>query len=161
MANAGKPAGRAQNRTKGTSAELRSCAVTAAGVEDPGPADRGGETGFGLPRSARLIDSSDFQEVFRTERRFRGRFLILLVGAAGGAALRVGVITGKRSLRRSVDRSRARRLLREAFRLNRHRIRGARDVILIARYTIHGASRQDVERDLLKVAGRAGLLADE
>jgi len=71
---------------------------------------------------------------------------------------RVGVVAAKRSFRRAVERSRAKRLLREAFRLNRSRLRGDRDVILVARRGILEVSRQDVEKELLKLAAGAGIL---
>jgi ribonuclease P protein component len=74
-----------------------------------------------------------------------------------GASLRLGVVASRRSFRRAVDRARAKRLLREAYRLNRDRLCGDCDVILVARRDILQAKRQDVEKDLLEAAGKAGI----
>ena len=49
-----------------------------------------------------------------------------------GAALRLGVVAS-RKVGGAVQRARAKRRLRSAYRLNRHRFRGDCDVVLIAR----------------------------
>jgi len=59
----------------------------------------------------------------------------------------------------AVQRNRARRLLREAWRLNRHRFQGEVDVVLVARKPLPKAKWDDVTADLLRLAKRAGLLA--
>ena len=83
--------------------------------------------------------------------------MVLWLNRDREAALRLGVVTGRRALRRAVDRARARRMLREAFRLNRFRFRGKADIVLVARGRILNASLQEVEKELLKLAERAGL----
>ncbi len=77
--------------------------------------------------------------------------------SAPGQATRVGIITTRR-LGGSVVRSRARRLLREAFRLNRHTLSRAVDVVLIARNSIVEKDFAGVESDLRAAAKRARLL---
>ena len=52
----------------------------------------------------------------------------------------------------------ARRLLRESFRLHQHDLAGPVDLVLIARHSIAGKPLLDVERDLLAMLRRAGLL---
>lgn len=126
--------------------------------ETSGPAPGAASRSQSLSRKQRLSLAADFQEAF-TGEAFAGRFLVLRLRRGPAAALRLGVIAGKRALNRSVDRTRAKRLLREAYRLNRARLAGACDVVLIARSMIRGATRQDVEEDFLKQARRAGLMA--
>jgi len=75
-----------------------------------------------------------------------------------GASLRLGVIASKRTLRRAADRARAKRLMREAYRLNRHRFHGKRDVVLVAKRPIAGADVVLVQNELLRLAGKGGLL---
>jgi ribonuclease P protein component len=122
------------------------------------PSDARLSAAAGLPRALRLRRADDFQDAFAQQRAFRGRFLVLYVRAAPDAARRLGVAAGKRTFRRAVDRARAKRLLREAFRLNRVRFQAQADVLLLARRAILDVKRPDVEADLLKVAKRAGLL---
>ena len=70
---------------------------------------------------------------------------------------RLGVITGK-GVGNAVARGRARRLLRESFRLHQHDFVRPVDLILVARPSIHGKGFQQVERDFLTTLRRAGLL---
>ncbi len=111
-----------------------------------------------LPRSARMTVSADFRAVFDSGPGCPARTLVLWFKKKEGVDLRLGVVASKRTLRRAVDRSRAKRLLREAFRLNRARFQGGGDVILLARRNIRSARCPDVERDLLHVARKSGLM---
>lgn len=69
----------------------------------------------------------------------------------------MGVIVSKRTQRESVDRARARRLLREAFRLQRPRIAAGYDVILMGRFRIAGAVCGDVMKDVERLCKKAGI----
>ncbi len=113
-----------------------------------------------LPRRLRIGNTKDFQAAFSAERGRPGRFMVLWFNrkSEDGTELRLGVVASKRSFRRAVDRARAKRLLREAFRLHRFRFRGAGDVILLARPPLKLARCAEVEKDLLALAGRAGLV---
>lgn len=57
-----------------------------------------------------------------------------------------------------MQRNRARRRLREAWRLNRFRFHGNVDVVLVARRNILTAKWEDVIIDLMWLARRAGIL---
>ena len=132
--------------------------MTAAGTQ-PGNGEGGAiRPDRGLSRARRLTSPKAFREAFEQKRCFPGRYLVLWLRSADDAALRLGVVTSRRTFRRAVDRSRARRLLREAWRLNRWRFDGPVDVVLLGRRAILSARIQDVERDLLKTAKRAGLM---
>jgi ribonuclease P protein component len=74
-----------------------------------------------------------------------------------GSATRVGVVVG-RKLGGSVVRSRARRLLREAFRLHQHDLTQPVDLVLVARASIVAKQFAAVEKDFLTTMRKAGLL---
>lgn len=86
-----------------------------------------------------------------------GCFIVNWQVAPGAACSRLGVITS-RKVGPAVTRNRARRLLREAFRLNQHNFAHPLELVLVARASIVGKSRQQVEQDLLRTLQKAGLL---
>lgn len=70
----------------------------------------------------------------------------------------MGVVAGRSAIPEAVDRNRAKRLLREAFRLNRCRLLGDGDLILSARGPAAKATIEAVVADLMRLAQRAGVL---
>lgn len=87
---------------------------------------------------------------------FHGRLLVVNCTPSPDRTRRAGLIAGKKVHLRAVKRNRARRLLREAFRLTRDRIRADVWLVLIARRNILTARTQDVQRELLQLLHRAG-----
>jgi len=118
------------------------------------------ESGVPLPGPFRL-DSSKYKGVFSEKRSFYGRALVVWVGCASDAGRRAGVIVSKRTFRRAVDRNRAKRLMREAFRLSRHNLAPEVALILIARAGLAGKKCQDVMRDFEAVCRRAKVWCPE
>jgi ribonuclease P protein component len=73
-----------------------------------------------------------------------------------GLPSRLGVITS-RAIGHAPARSRARRLLREAFRLRQGQLQQAADIVLIARSSIRTKSFAGLDRDLEAALRRSGL----
>lgn len=126
-----------------------------AGRAEPGSPDRR------LPRARRIVSSKAFREAFENGSPYRGRLMLMFLRQGPDAALRLGAVAGKRTLRRAADRNRARRLLREAYRMNRYRFHGTCDIVLVARQRIAAASLREVERELRHLARRAGIMAED
>ena len=59
---------------------------------------------------------ADFEAVLRSGSRFASRNFVLRAHLNACAYARLGIIAGKKVATRAVDRNRARRLIREAFR---------------------------------------------
>ena len=57
-----------------------------------------------------------------------------------------------------MERSRARRLLRESFRQHQHELSQPVELVLVARNSIAGKKFAEVEKDFLAALNRAGLL---
>ena len=112
---------------------------------------------LGLSRARRIKQGRDFARAKSQGRRLvQGCLILNWVFLAPSAPSRVGVITGKR-IGESVARSRARRLLREAFRLHQLHLAKPVDVVLVARASIAGKRYADVESDYLIAMKKAGL----
>jgi ribonuclease P protein component len=116
---------------------------------------------FSLGRDRRIASPVVFRQVFDGGRNAVGRYMVMWVRGGTGTPLRLGVVATRRTFRRSVDRSRAKRLLREAFRLNHHRLRDEGDLVLVGRRRILDADRATVERDFVHLADKLGLRAAE
>jgi ribonuclease P protein component len=111
-----------------------------------------------LTRASRLAQSRDFARV-----RQQGQRLVLGCLIANwnrlpdGASPKLGVVTSKK-IGGAVQRSRARRLLRESFRQHQHEFVQPVELVLVARNSIAGKKFADVEKDFLAVLNRAKLL---
>ena len=73
-----------------------------------------------------------------------------------GATSRLGVVTSRR-IGPAVVRTRARRLLRETFRLHQDHFHEPVALVLVAKPAIVGKKFQDVERDFVSAMRQAGL----
>jgi len=73
---------------------------------------------------------------------------------------RLGVVTSAR-IGGAVVRNRARRLLRESFRLHQFELVRPIDLVLVARGSIVGKDYRAVEKDFLVTLRRAGLLKSD
>jgi ribonuclease P protein component len=73
-----------------------------------------------------------------------------------GATARLGLVVSKK-VGGAVLRNRARRLLREAYRLHQHDLAQVVDLVLVARPSIAGKGFAEVERDFLATLRRARL----
>ena len=113
-----------------------------------------------LPRQRRIKQGRDFARARTTGKRLANGCLVAnWVELPAGAATRIGVIAS-RKVGESVVRSRARRLLREAFRLHQLELRQPLDLVLVARPSIVGKPFGEVEKDFVNAMRRAHLLRE-
>lgn len=112
---------------------------------------------FTLPAGLRVKRAALFQEAYAQGHKEVGKFAVLWVHRDEQAGGKLGVVASKK-VGNSVARSRAKRRLREGFRLNRHRLREDVDYILVARRSILKAPAESLNQDLLKLFSRAGQL---
>ena len=106
----------------------------------------------------RLGQNRDFTRVRQQgERLALGCLIANWHRLPDGASPKLGVVTS-RKIGGAVERSRARRLLRESFRLHQHELSQPVELVLVARNSIAGRDFAGVEKDFLAVLNRAGLL---
>jgi ribonuclease P protein component len=111
-----------------------------------------------LGRNMRLKQARDFARVRRDGRRLAcGCFIANWRLLPPEAVMRVGVITAKR-LGNAVIRARARRLLREAFRLHQHDFAQPVDMVLVAQKPILGQDFAVVDEAFMAMLRKTRLL---
>ena len=102
-------------------------------------------------KNRRLRRRPEFQKVFDSGQRSRGRFLTLLIARGQGSLTRLGIVAS-RKLGDSVRRNRAKRLIRELFRQfeSPESLAGV-DIVVIPRVELFGATYASLEEDFRTV----------
>ncbi len=113
---------------------------------------------FPFKNTARLKQGRDFAAVRQGgERLTVGCLVANWKRLTVGSSSRLGVVTSGK-IGSAVVRNRARRLLRESYRLHQHELTAPVDLVLVARRSIAGKSFADVEKDFLTTLRKARLL---
>lgn len=115
---------------------------------------------LGFVRSQRLKHGRDFARTrLEGQRLAQGCLVANWRYLPTEATTRLGIVTS-RKIGSAVMRNRARRLLREAFRVHQAELTRSVDLVLVARPSILNRAWADVERDFLTAMSRAGLLKE-
>lgn len=115
---------------------------------------------FGLKKSDRLRRSSDFQLVYEQGREYANSLMALKVRVSEGQGLRAGFAAGKR-LGSAVKRNYVKRVLREAYRVQKQNLRRGLDLIWVGRKGIINAEAWEVRQAMADLCRRAKILANE
>ena len=114
---------------------------------------------YRFPRASRLSRAAEFKLVKQAGKAWTGRHLVLGVLTQEDATrARVGIVT-TRKVGMAVVRNRIRRRIREVFRLHQFDLISGVWLVTIARPSAARASFQELERDWLRLAERASILA--
>lgn len=97
-----------------------------------------------------LKKSSQFTAVYKHSKSTATRFVVMYYKPNGLPYNRVGYSVSKK-VGKSVVRNRAKRLIREAYRLNADRVPVGFDLVFIARVRMVEATYQDVEKSVLRL----------
>src|SRR5262245_61549549 len=109
-------------------------------------------------RAARIKQGRDFARVKQDGQRLVcGCLIANWRRLSSNETSRLGVITSGK-IGGAVVRNRARRLLRETFRVHQHNLTQPVDLVLVARASIANRGFAEVEKDFLTTLRRAGLL---
>ena len=81
---------------------------------------------YALPKQRRLRARAEFQKVYAEGQRYDGRLMAAFLRVNDGREHRLGVTASTKAIGKSVDRVRAKRLLRELFRRSASELTGLR-----------------------------------
>lgn len=85
-----------------------------------------------FPRQLRLTTAVDFRQVFSNNIRLGDAAITILVSAHRGTNPRIGFAIAKKQIKKAVHRNNLKRIFRESFRKNQHRL-PARDLVIMVR----------------------------
>jgi len=80
------------------------------------------EQRFKLPRDLKLLTAENYQDVFSKAERFGNYSFTVLARPNDLNHPRLGLAISKKCAKRAIDRNRIKRLFRESFRLNQHKL---------------------------------------
>jgi ribonuclease P protein component len=101
-------------------------------------------------RSGMLRKRSEFEAVLRSGLRLASRNFVLRAQANAVACARLGIIAGRKSAARAVDRNRGKRIIREVFRAARPGL-GLYDVTIQLRNDLRAETNDSVRAELRKL----------
>ena len=112
-----------------------------------------------LPVRYRLRRRNDFDRVYRRGAVRPGPAFVLYCKSNGGQAVRIGFSVSKK-VGNAVQRNRAKRLMREAFRAEMANLRTDRAYIVVARSPIVEANMEEVRCALRSLMEKSGVLVE-
>lgn len=115
-----------------------------------------------LSNKYRITKNSDFDAIFQKGRHADNPLIYIKFLSNSLDYSRFGFIAGTKLFRKAVKRNRAKRLLREATRLNLGNIASGYDVLVGARSTrLYEMSCDEVENELIKLLQKCGLMKSQ
>ena len=103
-----------------------------------------------------LRKNKDFSNIYKKGKSVGDRFVVLFYRPNGLDYNRTGFLASKK-VGNSVERNRARRLMKESYRKLSYGLPIGYDFIIIARNTINGKKCADVEKSLKSAFRRTGV----
>ncbi|CUH95768.1 hypothetical protein P22_1848 [Propionispora sp. 2/2-37] len=112
---------------------------------------------YKLNKGSIVKKNKHFQAIYQSGISYANKMLVLYILPNHENGRQVGFAAGKR-LGCAVIRNRAKRLLREVYRLNQNRLADNMSFLLVARKPLVDADREEVTKAFLDLSRRAKIL---
>jgi ribonuclease P protein component len=113
-----------------------------------------GEVSEKFPKTDRILQRNVFRRVYEQGRKIQFKYFTAFVLAKQAGTVRIG-ITATRKMGNSVERNRARRLVREAFRRNKWLVPHGVDIVINVKHSLVEAGYRDFEGEFITFLQRA------
>lgn len=101
-----------------------------------------------------------FRRLYAKGESAVGRFVVVYAKRNGTGRNRLGITTGVK-LGHAVDRNRARRRIRETYRLNENRLKQGYDIVIVARTAAIEGDFSEMQQSFLQLCRKLRLLKEE
>ena len=153
-----QPAPREKARVQGADGDKERPSCSEA-TPSQGPQAFDGQTllRFDLTKETRLAKRAEFLRVYEQGKRIEGRYMTVFILPNNGEIQRLGVTATKKGIGKAHDRVRAKRLLRESFRLSRNELDQVAmkyDWVINARRSILGVKLEKPLEEFRRIVAR-------
>lgn len=113
----------------------------------------------GFPKKERLVKTGDFRRVYKEGGAVRKEAFVFYYLANNLNRNRFGAVVAARNVKRANKRNRIKRLLREAYRKTKNKLKKGFDMVISVKKELpRTAGYAGIEKTFLKLAGQAGIL---
>ena len=112
---------------------------------------------YRLDKTRRIINNNEYRLVYKHGKYEVGRLCVLYRMPVAKQKTRIVFLTGKK-VGCAVERNRARRLMKEVYRLNQHQIREGYHIVIVGRGPLKDATYERAEKEILYLLRKSKLL---
>ena len=112
---------------------------------------------YRLDKTRRIINNNEYRLVYKHGKYEVGRLCVLYRMPVAKQKTRIGFVTGKK-VGGAVERNRARRLMKEVYRLNQHQILEGYHIVIVGRGPLKDATYERAEKEILYLLRKSKLL---
>jgi ribonuclease P protein component len=116
---------------------------------------------FAFPTQCRIRKSKEYERIYSGGRSLHSKSFLIIVSPSQAGVSRLGITVSRRVDKRAVVRNRIRRRIREIFRLNRHKLNGFFDIVVIARQNAVLCPYAEMQRQILGALRHKGYLSQQ
>ncbi|MCH2175923.1 MAG: ribonuclease P protein component [Lentisphaeria bacterium] len=116
------------------------------------------QNGSARLKGERALHNAEFKLMRSIGQKISTRNCIVIWADAPDSENHLGLVVSKRFHRHAVQRNRARRLIRESYRLLKGGFQKPVWIVIIPRYKMQKAKLQDVQKDMIYALSKVGVM---